>query len=126
MTGKKDILIFNNKEQEKLWLGRLLGDGENRIFDTGDPLEALNLLQKEHIGLILANRDLTGMDRKDFKSLVEKIRPGVSVIFTSPFTNKDEDLSVNVEEFFKLITGYTKKEAALSGRHLTSNGSLTR
>jgi HD-GYP domain-containing protein (c-di-GMP phosphodiesterase class II)/DNA-binding response OmpR family regulator len=110
MTGEKDILIFNNKEQEKLWLGRLLGDGENRIFDTGDPFEALNLLQKEHIGLILANRELTGMDRKDFKSLVEKIRPGVSVIFTSPFTNKDDDLSVNIEEFFKLITGYTKKE----------------
>jgi HD-GYP domain-containing protein (c-di-GMP phosphodiesterase class II)/DNA-binding response OmpR family regulator len=112
MTGEKDILILNNKEQEKLWLGRLLGDGENRIFDTGDPLEAFNLLQKENIGLILASRELTGMDRKDFKSLVEKIRPGVSVILTSPFTNKDDDLSVNTEEFFKLITGYTKKETA--------------
>jgi HD-GYP domain-containing protein (c-di-GMP phosphodiesterase class II) len=112
MTGEKNILIFNNKEQEKLWLGRLLGDGENRIFDTGDPLAALNLLLKEHIGLVLANRELTGMDRDDFKSLVEKIKPGVSVVFTSPFTNKDEDLSISIEEFFKLITGYTKKEAA--------------
>ena len=112
MTGKKGILIFNNKVQEKLRLGSLLGDGENRVFDTGDPLEALNLLQKENIGLILANRELTGMDSRDFKSLVQKIRPGVGVIFTSPLTDKDEDFSVNIEEFFKLITESTKREAS--------------
>ena len=112
MTGKKGILIFNNKGEEKLRLGGLLGDGENRVFDTGDPLEALNLLQKENIGLILANRELTGMDSRDFKSLVEKIRPGVGVIFTSALTDKDEDFSVNIEEFFKLITESTKREAS--------------
>ena len=112
MTGKKGILIFNNKGEEKLRLGGLLGDGENRVFDTGDPLEALNLLQKENIGLILANRELTGMDSRDFKSLVEKIRPGVGVIFTSALTDKDEDFSVNIEEFFKLITESTKREGS--------------
>lgn len=112
MTEKKGILIFNHKGEEKLRLGGLLEEGENKVFDTEDPLEALNLLQKENIGLILANRELTGMDSRDFKSLVQKIRPGVSVVFTSPLTDTDEDFSVNIEEFFKLITESTKRETS--------------
>ncbi len=52
------------------------------------------------------------MDSRDFKSLVEKIRPGVGVIFTSALTDKDEDFSVNIEEFFKLITESTKREGS--------------
>ncbi len=113
MTLQKGILIFNENGQERLRLGGLLRDGENRIFDTGDPLEALHLLQKENIGLIITGREFTGVDRKDFKSLVQKIRPGVSVMFISLLTDKDEDFSVNSEEFLKLVTDYTKKESSL-------------
>jgi len=113
MKQQKGILIFNEKKQERLRLSSLLRDKENRIFDTGDPLEAFHILQKENIGLIITGREFTGIDREDFKSLVEKIRPGVSVIFISPFTDKDEDFSVNAGEFFKLINDYTKKESFL-------------
>ncbi len=113
MTHQKGILIFNEKGQERLRIGGLLRDAENRIFDTGDPFEALNLLQKENIGLIITGREFAGIDRKDFKSLVEKMRPGVSVMFIS-LSDKDGDFSVNSEEFFKLITDYTKKESSLT------------
>ncbi|MBI5640683.1 MAG: DUF4388 domain-containing protein [Nitrospirae bacterium] len=113
MTGTKGILIFNKNEKERQSLARLFRTGDNRLFATDDALEALHILQKEQIAVILSGMEIAGMDRKDFKDLVEKIRPGVSTIFTSPFVENDSQLSLNIEEFSKLINDYLKNEGVL-------------
>ncbi len=107
------ILIFNKNEQERRALSILMKTEDNRVYDTSDALEALHLLQKQNIGVILVGKELTGVDRKEFKSLVEKIRPGVSVTFTSPFTQNDKDFSVDIEEFLKFINDSLKNENVL-------------
>jgi HD-GYP domain-containing protein (c-di-GMP phosphodiesterase class II) len=119
VTNNKDkmaepigILIFNKNEEERRALSILMKTEDNRVFDTSDALEALHLLQKDNIGVILAGHE-TGIARKEFKSLIDKIKPGVSVIFTSPFSPKEKEFSVNIEEFLKLINDYLKNETML-------------
>ncbi|MGE5300241.1 MAG: HD domain-containing phosphohydrolase [Acidobacteriota bacterium] len=106
------ILIFNKNEEERRALSILMKTEDNRVFDTSDPLEALHLLQKDNIGVILAGHE-TGIARKEFKGLIDKIKPGVSVIFTSPFSPKEKEFSVNIEEFVKLINDYLNNETLL-------------
>lgn len=106
------ILIFNKNEEERRALSILMKTENNRVFDTSDALEALHLLQKDNIGVILAGHE-TGIARKEFKCLIDKIKPGVSVIFTSPFSPKEKEFSVNIEEFVKLINDYLNNETIL-------------
>ncbi len=113
MTESIGILIFNKNEQERRALSILMKTEDNRVYDTSDALEALNLLQKQNIGVILVGQELTGLDRKEFKGLVEKIKPGVSVTFTSPFTQKDKEFSVDIEEFLKFINDSLRNENIL-------------
>ena len=112
MTEPIGILIFNKNEEERRALSILMKTEDNRVFDTSDALEALHLLQKDNIGVILAGHE-TGIARKEFKGLIDKIKPGVSVIFTSPFSPKEKEFSVNIEEFLKLINDYLKNETML-------------
>ncbi|MDA8433028.1 MAG: hypothetical protein M0Z60_08700, partial [Nitrospiraceae bacterium] len=93
-------------------LSILMKTEDNRVFDTSDALEALHLLEKDNIGVILAGHE-TGIARREFKALVGKIKPGVSVIFTSPFSPKEKEFSVNIEEFLKLINDYLRNENLL-------------
>lgn len=113
MAESIGILIFNKDEQERRALSILMKTEDNRVYDTSDALEALHLLQKQNIGVILVGKELTGLDRKEFKGLVEKIKPGVSVTFTSPFTQKDKDFSVDIEEFLKFINDSLRSENIL-------------
>jgi len=113
MTESIGILIFNKDDQERRSLSILMKTEENRVFDTSDALEALHLLQKQNIGVILAAKEIAGLDKKEFKILVEKIKPGVSVIFTSPFNSTDKEFSINIEEFFNLVNDYLKNESML-------------
>src|SRR3990172_7322693 len=118
MSDSKKILIFNKNDHERKSLSLLMKNGNNKVFDTSDALQALHILQKESIGVILAGSEIAGMKRQDFKNLVEKIRPGVNTVFTSPFSEKDREFSVSIEEFLKLINDYVKNEGMLD-RELT-------
>ena len=113
MPESVGILIFNKNEQERRSLSILMKTEENRVFDTSDALEALHLLQKQNIAVILAGREIGGLERTEFKTLVDKVKPGVSVIFTSSFTRQDKDFAINIEEFFKLVNDYLKNENML-------------
>jgi len=116
MAGTKGILIYNRNENERESLRSLLrtGDNDNRIFSTDDALEALHTLQKEDIRVVLAGTEISSMTRREFVELVEKIRPGISTVFTSPFFNKDKEFSINIEEFLALVNEHIKKENYLN------------
>jgi HD-GYP domain-containing protein (c-di-GMP phosphodiesterase class II) len=108
MSGSKGVLIFNKNEQERKFLRFLLKTEDHGVFDTADSLGALKILQDENIGLMLVGSDLKGMSRPDFKRLIEKLKPGVSSVFISPFPEKAEELTINIEEFLKVVTDYLK------------------
>jgi HD-GYP domain-containing protein (c-di-GMP phosphodiesterase class II) len=102
----KGIIIFNKNERERKFLSSLLRAEECSVFETPYALEALKILQKEDIGLILASSEIEGMDGSEFKSLVEKIKPGVSIILITPFSEKDKYLSINTKELMRLASSY--------------------
>ncbi|MBI4690732.1 MAG: DUF4388 domain-containing protein [Nitrospirae bacterium] len=115
----KGVIVFIRDEKERLSLSKLLRVDDCPVFETQYALEALKILQKEDIGLILANRDIEGMEGAEFKALVEKIRPGVNTVLIPSFSERDEDLQVNSREFLNVIRSYIKTEGLLS-RELAS------
>jgi HD-GYP domain-containing protein (c-di-GMP phosphodiesterase class II)/CheY-like chemotaxis protein len=114
MADPKAVLIFNKNSGERKSLARLMKMKDNRVFDTEDGLEALQILQKENIGVILAGGDISGVSRQEFKDLVEKLRPGTNTIFTSPFSEADKKFSLSTDECAGLIHDYLRNEGAHS------------
>ncbi|MGC2062760.1 MAG: HD domain-containing phosphohydrolase [Thermodesulfovibrionales bacterium] len=114
MSNVKGILIYNRNEEERNHLCSLLKAGDNSIFATADALEALHALQKEDIRVVLASSDFTTMTREEFRKLVEKVRPGVTTVFTSRFFNKDKEFTVDIGEFLNLINDHIRKENILN------------
>ncbi len=109
MSGMRKVLIFVKSEQERNFLRFLLDTGNHGVIDTAQPLEALRILQQENIGLMLIGSEVEGMSRQDLKELIEKIRPGVSSIFISPFPKEATELSINTEEFMNLLKEYLSR-----------------
>lgn len=116
MSKVKGILVYNKNEAERQYLCSRLkaGSNDNSIFATTDALEALHILQKEDIRVVLAGSDLTAMTRDEFRRLVEKVRPGVTIVFTSHFFNKDKEFTVHIGEFLNLVNDHIKKENMLN------------
>ncbi len=113
MTESKSVLIFNRNDRERQALSILMKTEDNKVYDTSDPLEALHLVRTQNIGVILVGKELMGLDRNEFKALVEKIRPGVNVTFTSPFTERDKEFSVDIEDFIHFISYSMRSENVL-------------
>lgn len=113
MAESTGVLIFNKNDQERQALRILMKNEENNVYDTSDALEALNLLRKQNIGVVLVGKELLGLDRDQFKALVEKIRPGVNITFTSPFTEGGKEFSVDIEDFINFISYSLRNENVL-------------
>lgn len=113
MADFMGILIFNRDDRERRALSLLMKTEDNVVYDTGDALEALHILQKQNIGVIMAGPDIGGIDKREFKGIVAKLNPGVSVVFTSPFSAQDKEFSVNIEEFVRLVNDAIGTESKL-------------
>jgi HD-GYP domain-containing protein (c-di-GMP phosphodiesterase class II) len=108
VSGLRKVLIFNKSEEERNFLRFLLEAGDHGVLDTGQPLEALRIVQEENIGLMLIGSEVEGMSRQDLKNLIEKLRPGISMIFISPFPQEATELPVVIEEFMNLLKDYLR------------------
>ena len=108
MPGLRKVLIFIKNEQERNFLRFLIETGDHGVIDTAQPLEALRILQEQNIGLMLIGSEVEGMSRQDLKNLIEKLRPGVNVIFISPFPQEAPEMSINIEEFMHLLKDYLR------------------
>ncbi len=113
MTESKSVLIFNKNDRERQALSILMKTEDNTVYDTSDPLEALHLVRKQNVSVILVGKEFMGLDRNEFKALVEKIKPGVNVTFTSPFTERDREFSVDIEDFIHFISYSLRNENML-------------
>ncbi len=122
--GQKDmlkgILIFSKNDVEMLYLKNLFEAEEIKVYDTSNALRALSILQKEDIGVVIAGKEIDGVEAAEFKSLVEKVHPGVSIIFIAPFSVKEsgrpdygKEFSINTQAFQRLISDNIKIEGAL-------------
>lgn len=118
MKQDKGILIFNRGNSVLSLVSAMLQAEDYTIFETSLPLEAVHILQKNDIDVILANQILEGMDGQEFKELAEKIRPGVN-IFLMPAVPKEKegqpmpDCTINVKELAQFIQNHIRTENRL-------------
>jgi len=109
----KGVLIFSKNANERLFLGGLLRSENYSVSETSYALEALKILQEEDIGVIVASKGFKGMNESEFKSLVGKMKPGISTIFIEPFSEKNKEFSIDAKEFLALVREYLKAEFTL-------------
>ena len=89
MKQDKNILIFNQENPAINAMKGLLRSEDYEIFETEAPLEAIRLIFKNGIDVILANQNLAGIDSQEFKELAERISPEVKV-FLMPMPSDNE------------------------------------
>jgi len=126
--GVKNILIFNEDDRERKLLGELLRAEDFNVFETPRVLEAIHILKKEDIGMVLASHRLARVESAELKELVEKIRPGLSIVFVGPYANQtipfteegfkqflqdalrtEQSLNLKVEEFKEFLFSITDR-----------------
>src|SRR4030066_1055003 len=117
MNKNKDILIFNRGNAELGLIAAMLEGEDCPVFSTSLPLEAIHILQKNDIDVILASQALEGMDGQEFKELAEKIRPGINVLLLpqTPAEKKGHEdtiseCTLSLKEFVKFIQNYIRTE----------------
>jgi HD-GYP domain-containing protein (c-di-GMP phosphodiesterase class II)/DNA-binding response OmpR family regulator len=114
---KKGILIFNQSGSDLSLISALLEAKDCTVFFTSLPLEAIHILKNNDIDVVLASADIKGMEGKEFKDLVENIRPGVST-FLLPSCPKSSISSaesvpactVNLNDFVQFIQNHIRTE----------------
>lgn len=92
-------------------MGAMLRAEDHSVFETSLPLEAIHILQKNEIDIVLANQAIEGMEGQEFKDLAEKIRPGVNVLLIPP--SKEGEADLNLKEFVVFVQNHIRKENRL-------------
>jgi len=107
------ILVFIENKEEKSFFDNLLKTEDFPVFETHIALEAMNILQKENIGLIIAGSIMQGIEGERFKLIAEKIRPGVNTVLIGPLSRESNGFLINTEDFKNLIHNSVKTEQVL-------------
>lgn len=126
MNNNYGILVFIDSGMDQELINSLLDAEELKVYFTSLPLEAIHILLHKDIDVALLPTRLEGMEAQEFKQLVEKIKPGVSVFRIPSHTYKSGDqncnaseLPVNLQEFFAFIQNHirakSKWQAKMSG-----------
>lgn len=115
MKQNKAILIFNKDDWELSLINALLQAEDYSVFETPLPLEAIHILQKNDIDIVIANQDIEGMDSSEFKELAGKIRPGVNILLlpTVPEGTPVSDCKINLKELVQFIQNHIRTENRL-------------
>ena len=121
MKNNNGILIFNNGGMDLGLISAMMEAEDCTVYLTSLPLEAIHILQTKNIDVILASSHLEGMEGQEFKALVDKIRPGVSIFLLpaylpSKLTDNHElptECTINLKEFVYFIHNHIRNEKIL-------------
>lgn len=111
---KKGIIIFSQSGSDLSLISTMLEAKDCNVFFTTMPLEAIHILKTNDIDVVLASADIKGMDGKEFKELVESIRPGVSTFLLPKNLNREINSSpvctVDLHEFVDFLQNHIRAE----------------
>lgn len=121
MKSENGILIFNNGDIDLGLVSAMMEAEDCTVYLTSLPLEVIHLLQTKKIDVILASSHLEGMEGIEFKELVEKISPGVSIFLLPPYLKTGgggsnelpTECTVNLKEFVYFIHNHIRSEKNL-------------
>lgn len=109
----KNILVFNENESERKRLVELLRADDFSVFETSRVLEAVSILKREGVGLVLASQGMNKEETEEFRAIVQTSRPGVNILFLSTFPELDRHISINPDEFRLFLLDSLRTESAL-------------
>jgi putative nucleotidyltransferase with HDIG domain len=117
MKQNKAILIFNRDDWELSLINAMLQAEDYAVFETSLPLEAIHILQKNDVDVVIANQEIEGMDSSEFKELAEKIKPSINIILlpTTPKGTPISDCKINLKELVQFIQNHIRTENRLIG-----------
>lgn len=121
MKSNNGILIFNNGFIDIGLVSAMLEAEDCTVYVTSLPLEAMHILRNHNIDVILASSRLDRMEGQEFKELVEKIKPGVSIFLLPPAlcpldgksSPNSYECTINMKEFVRFIQNHIRNERTL-------------
>jgi len=118
MNNNYGILVFIGSGMDQELINTLLDSEEFNVYFTSLPLEAIHIITNKNIDVALVPTRLEGMEAHEFKQLVEKIKPGISIFCVPLHTCKsgnqtcnDSELLVNLQEFFAFIQNHIRSKS---------------
>ncbi len=114
--SSRNILIFNENDDERQFLTDLLSSEDFNVFRTGRVLEALHLLKHKEIGVVLASHRLDGVESQEFREIVQTARPGVNVLFLGSYVQASDSIPFDSSAFKQFLQDTLKKEIYLDRR----------
>ena len=87
LSGSETILIVDDDEDLRDLNSDLLSSQDYQVFCAEDAKQALQILEHEHIDLILSDVIMTGMSGYQLASIVQEKYPAIKIQLTSGFSN---------------------------------------
>jgi HD-GYP domain-containing protein (c-di-GMP phosphodiesterase class II) len=107
------ILVFIENKDEKSFFENLFKTNDYPVFETHIALEAMQMLQDNDIGLIIAGSIMEGIEGERFKLIAQKIRPGVKTVLIGPLSREEGGFLINTDEFKSLVHTAVKTEQVM-------------
>jgi CheY-like chemotaxis protein len=84
--GKETLLVVDDQAEVRAFAAATLGDHGYRVIVAPDAAGALRLGEREHVHLLLTDVVMPNMSGRALAERLEKLRPGMKVLFMSGYT----------------------------------------
>jgi len=89
--GSETILVVEDEDLVRALAVRVLKGKGYRCYEARDAEEAIRLVERNqaHIDLVITDVVMPGMSGRGLGDRLERLRPGIPILFTSGFTDED-------------------------------------
>jgi two-component system response regulator HydG len=99
----KNILVVDDHEPFRDSLAKILGGAGFRVFPASDGEEALDILRKEFIHLVLTDLKMPKMDGTELLKVAKTIRPDIEVLLITGYGTVDTAVTAMKDGAFDYI-----------------------
>lgn len=104
LTGTETILVVDDKSEIRNMVGDILGKNGYQVISVENGIKALDVLEKEHVDLLLSDVLMPGMDGYELAEKVKTLYPSVKVQLTSGYAEIDHVSHIDDDLHQKLLT----------------------
>lgn len=99
------VLLVDDEEPVRKAIRRVLKYEPYRVLDSGSPVEALEIVEKEPVSLVVSDHKMPGMSGSEFLRKVAMIRPEVVRIMLTGNANLEMAMqAINEGSIYRFLT----------------------
>lgn len=103
LQGRENILVVDDEPALLELTCEILSQKNYHVFCAGRAKEALEILEKEHIDLLISDVIMPDMDGYQLAAIVQEKYPNIKIQLASGFSGKDLDKLADKELSRKLL-----------------------